>query len=169
MSLKTHQMHAIEKREIQKGRISIMTPHIRRRSLTFPIIKMQAGLLVDILMKSINEVNDEDYLNAPRELQDEGVPGSINLKAGNDQPHDATTGPQDDKTSAFDFHIDQSLSSPLDPGLSHVSPTCHLFDVGPDSEPDGEREGEEYRGQCGDTYIWFKPDIWFEAEGDSNI
>ena len=59
-----------------------MTPHIRRRSLTFPIIKMQAGLLVDILMKSINEVNDEDYLNAPRELQDEGVPGSINLKAG---------------------------------------------------------------------------------------
>lgn len=43
---------------------------------------MQAGLLVDILMKSINEVNDEDYLNAPRELQDEGVPGSINLKAG---------------------------------------------------------------------------------------
>lgn len=35
---------------------------------------MQAGLLVDILMKSIMEVNNEDHFNVPRELQDEGVP-----------------------------------------------------------------------------------------------
>lgn len=58
-----------------------MTGHIHRRSLALQFLEKQAGLLVDILMKKINEINNEDHLNAPRGLQDEGVPvGNVDLE-----------------------------------------------------------------------------------------
>jgi len=127
------------------------------------------GLLVDILKKSIYEVDVEDHFNIPRGFQDKGVPvDNLDLETGDDQPHDATMGSQDDDTFAFDFQIDQLLSPSQEPGPSLVSCTCQVFDAGPDSEPDGEEESEEELDQDGDTYIWFKPDVWSEAEGDDD-
>jgi len=88
-----------------------MTRHIRRRSLTLQFLEKQAGLLVDILEKSIYEVDVEDHFNIPRGFRDEGVPvDDVDLETGDDQPHDATMGSQDDDTFAFDFQIDQLLS-----------------------------------------------------------
>jgi len=79
------------------------------------------GLLVVILIKSINEVNNEDHFNAPRELQDKGVSvDNLDLEADDDQPHDATTGSQDNEISAFEFQIDQPLSPPPEPA-------CHML------------------------------------------
>ena len=72
-SPKTRRMHAIKKIKLRKGRISKMTRHIRWRSLTLQLLEKQAGLLVDILKKSIGKVNNEDHLNAHREPQDERV------------------------------------------------------------------------------------------------
>src|SRR6267154_779520 len=93
---KKRQLHVIKEIEVQKGIFSIMTCHIHRQSLTLQFLEKQAGLLGDILMKSINQVNDEDYLNAPRKFQNEQVHmDNVDLEAGNDQPHDATTGSQD--------------------------------------------------------------------------
>ena len=63
---------------------------------------------------------------------------NVDLETGDDQLHDATMGSQDNDTFAFDFQIDQLLSPPQEPGLSLVSHTCWVFDVGPDSEPESE-------------------------------
>ena len=121
-------MHEFKEREIAKCKTSIMTRHIRRQSLTLQFLEKQAGLLVDILMKSINEVNGEDHLSAPRELQDEGVPvDNIELEAGDDQPHDAMRDSQDDETSAVDFHIGQSLSPPPEPLSQSLDSIGGLF------------------------------------------
>jgi hypothetical protein len=66
---------------------------------------------------------------------------NVNPEGGEDRPHSATTGYQDDNTSAFDFHIDQ-VSSPLpEPGPSRVSRIHQVFKVAR-SESDGESEGE---------------------------
>jgi len=132
-------------------------------------LEKQAGLLVDILKKSIYKVDVEDHFNIPRGLQDEGVPvDDVNLETGDDQLHNTTVGSQDDDTFAFDFQIDQFPSPPWEPGLLLVSCTRQVFDVGPESEPDGEEELEEEPDQDGDTYVWFKPDVWSEAEGDDD-
>jgi hypothetical protein len=131
---------------------------------------MQAGLLVDVLKKSIGEYNGKGHSNIPRGLQGKGVPvdDCLDLEPGDDQPHDAMTGSHDDNTSAFDFHMDHSLSPQLEPGPSRVS--CaridRVFDVAPYSEPDVEDEWEEEPDQGRDTSVWFKPDVWSEAEGD---
>ena len=88
---------------------------------------------------------------------------NVDLEAGDGQPHDATTGSQDDETSAFDFYIDQSLTP---------SQVCRLFLAlvkssmwGLTVNLMGREEGPDHGG---DTYIWFKPDAWSEAEGDNN-
>ena len=73
-SPKTRRMHAIKEMKFRKGRINKMTRHIRQRSLTLQLLERQAGLLVDILKKSMSKVNNEDHLNTPRELHDERVP-----------------------------------------------------------------------------------------------
>jgi len=116
-----------------------MTRYIHRRSLTLQFLEKQAGLLVNILEKSIYEVDVEDHFNTPRGFQDEGVPvDDVDLETGDDQPHDATMGSQDDDTFAFNFQIDQLHSPPQEPGPSLVSRTHRVFDVGPDSEPESE-------------------------------
>ena len=136
-------------------------------------LEKQVALLVYILMKLVNEDNDEDYLNAPRELWDEEVSmDSVNLEAGDDQPHDTTMGCQENETSALDFYINQPPSPPLEPGLLHplelgplcplepgplhVSCTGQVFNVGHDSEPNGEEE-EDKENQ--DPWIAVK-DCW---------
>ena len=102
-----------------------MTHYICRRSLTLQFLEKQAGLLVDILEKSIYEVDVEDHFNTPRGFQDEGVPvDDVDLETGDDQPHNATMGSQDDDTFAFNFQIDQLHSPPQEPGLLLVSHTC---------------------------------------------
>ena len=99
------------------------------------IFRKASGLLVDILKKSIYEVDVEDHFNVPRGLQDEGVPvDDVNLETGDDQLHNATVGSQDNDTFAFNFQIDQFPSPPQEPGPSLVSCTCQVFDVGPESE-----------------------------------
>ena len=86
---------------------------------------------------------------------------------------------QDD---ALDLHINQPPSPLLEPGLSHPlelgllhplepGPLCdshahQVFKVGHDSDANGEEEEEEEHGG-GDTYVWFKPDVWSEAEGEN--
>jgi hypothetical protein len=66
---------------------------------------------------------------------------NVNPEGGEDWPHSATMGYQDNNTSVFDFHIDQ-VSSPLpEPGPSHVSHIHQVFKVA-HSESDGESEGE---------------------------
>jgi len=165
----THRLHTTKERKRIKGIISTMTCYIHRQSLTLQFLEKQVGLLVNILEKSIYEVDIEDHFNIPRGFRDEGVPvDDVDLETGDDQPHDTTMGSQDDDTFAFDFQIDQLLSPPQEPGLSLVSRTCRVFDVEPDSEPDGEEESEEEPDQDGDTYVWFKPDVWSEAEGDDD-
>jgi len=165
----TCQLHTIRERKCIKSIISTMTCYIHRQSLILQFLEKQVGLLVDILKKSIYKVDVEDHFNVPRRLQDKGVPvDDVNLETGDGQLHNATVGSQDDDTFAFDFQIDQFPSPPREPGLSLVSHTCQVFDVGPESEPDGEEELEEEPDQDGDTYVWFKPDVWSEAEGDDD-
>ena len=148
-SRRTRQRHTVREREIRKGRISIITRHIRRRSLTLQFLEKQADLLVDILMELIDEVNDGDHLNAPRELQDGVSVDNVDLEAGNDQSHDATTGSQDDDTSAFDFQNDQSLSSPPEPGPSRASRACQVFDVGLTVNLMGRKKGKRSQTRVG--------------------
>ena len=108
--------------------------HICSRSLTLKSSEIQAGLLVNALKKSINEVNDEDYLNVHTELQEEGVPVDDvePLEGGDGQPDDATTGSQDDDTSfAFDFRIEQSLSPPRELALLQGSRIHQVFEYDP--------------------------------------
>jgi len=129
------QPHTIRERKCIKSIISAMTHYIHRQSLTLQFLEKQAGLLVDILKKSIYEVDVEDHFNIPRGLQDEGVPvDDVNLETGDDQLHNTTVGSQDNDTFAFDFQIDQFPSPPREPGPSLVSCTCQVFDVGPESE-----------------------------------
>ena len=37
--------------------------------------------------------------------------------------------------------------------------------VGPDSEPEEEKEGEGEWKECEDNYVWFQPDVGPEDEG----
>jgi hypothetical protein len=109
-------MDAIKERKLTKGIISTTTRYIHSRSLTFQFLEKQASLVVGILERSINDVNGEDHLNVPRGLQDEGVRVD-DVEAGNDLPHNAAEGFQDDDAFAFDFQIDQLFSPPREPGL----------------------------------------------------
>jgi len=43
---------------------------------------------------------------------------------------------------------------------------CQVFEVEPDRELDKEGEGEEEPEQGEDTYVWFRPDVGSEGEGD---
>src|SRR5882757_643850 len=93
----TRRLHEITEKRIRKGRISIMTRRIRRRSLTLQFLEKQAGILVDILNQLINDDDDKDHSGSPRDLQDEGVPVdntnvNVDLEAGDDQPQDAMMG-----------------------------------------------------------------------------
>ena len=56
---------------------------------------------------------------------------NVDLEACNDQPHDVTTGSQDDKTSAFVFTSISCSPFHTEFGLLPVSCTCQVFDVGP--------------------------------------
>jgi len=88
-----------------------MTHYICRWLLTLQFLEKQAGLLVNILEKSIYEVEVEDHFNIPRGFWDKGVPvDDVNLETGDDQPHNTTMGSQDNDTFAFDFQINQLLS-----------------------------------------------------------
>ena len=156
----THRIHVIKERKIRQGKISTMTHCICRQSLTLQFLDTHAGLLVNILNQSLDEVNNNNHLNTPEELHDRGMPmGNVNLEVGNDQPHDTMMGPQDDNIPALDFNIDLSFSPPPEPGPLCVSCTQQAFNVVPESEPDGGEESEEELDQGGDTYIWFKPDV----------
>src|SRR5258708_3873537 len=73
-SSKMCHVHTIKEKRIRKGRISIMTRRICRRSLTLQFLEKQASILVDTLKQLINEDDDKDHLDSPRELQDDGVP-----------------------------------------------------------------------------------------------
>ena len=159
--------HAIKERKLAKGIISTTTRCIRSRSLTFQFLEKQASLLVDILDRSINDVNGEDHFNVPRGLQNEGVRVD-DVEAGDDPPHDAAEGFQDDDAFPFDFQIDLLFSPPREPGPSLVSRARPVFDVAPDNESDGEEDREEERDHGGDTCVWFKPDVSSEAEGDGD-
>ena len=180
-SATTRRNHAIRERERRKGKVSVPTHYIRRQLLILRFLETQAARLVDILMELVNEDNDEDHLDAPREPQDEGVSvDDRNLEAADDQPHDATMDFQDD---ALDLHIDQPPSPLLEPGPSRPlelgllhplepGPLCdsrarQVFEVGHDSDANGEEEEEEEH-EGGDTYVWFKPDVWSEAEGEND-
>ena len=101
----TRRIHAFNERKLIKGIFSTTTRTIRSRSLTLQFLEIQVGLLVDLLEKSINDVNGDDHFNVPRWLQDEGVRVD-DVKAGNDLPHNTTEGFQDDSAFAFDFQID---------------------------------------------------------------
>ena len=66
-------IHAINKIKLIKGIFSTTTRYICSRSLTLQFLEKQVGLLVDLLEKSINDVNGDNHFNVPRGLQDEGV------------------------------------------------------------------------------------------------
>ena len=122
--------------------------------------RLQNDLLRD---SSVDYFNNEEYGNAPQELQDEGLSADDgDLGEREDPPHDATydatTGPQGDETSQFDFDFNYSFSPGPEPGRLRAS---QVFMVGPDSEPEEEQDGE---GEYEDNYVWFHPDI--ESEGE---
>jgi len=105
--------------------------------------------------------------NIQREFQDEGAPvDDIDMEAA-DEPlaYNTTTGSQHDDISGFDFHINQTLSPPPEPGLSHISHICQVFAVGPDSKPEGE-EGADKLDE--DACIWFHLGVASEADDDDN-
>lgn len=78
-------------------------------------LETHTGLLVNILNQSLDEVNNNNHLNAPEELHDRGMPmGNVDLEVGNDQPHDAMMGPQDDNGCGAQ-HEDLRLM----PGIQH--------------------------------------------------
>jgi len=66
----------------------------------------------------------------------------------------------------FDFNDNYLFLPPPEPGLSCVPCTCQVFEVEPDRELDKEGEGEEEPEQGEDTYIWFRPDVGSEGEGN---
>ena len=116
-------------------------------------------------MDSISEVNGKENQNIQREFQDEGAPVyDIDREAVEEPPaYNATTGSQHDDISGFDFHIDQTLSPPPEPGPSRVSRIRQVFAVGPDSEPEGEEGADKPdEGAC----VWFHPDVASEADND---
>ena len=118
-------------------------------------------------MVSIREINGEENQNIQGEFQDEGAPvDDIDMEAAEEPPaYNATTGSQHDDTCGFDFHIDQTLSPPLEPGPSRVSRIRQVVAVGPDSEPEGEEGADEPdEGAC----IWFHPDVASEADDDDD-
>jgi len=116
-------------------------------------------------MDSISEVNGKENQNIQREFQDEGAPVYDIDREAVEEPlaYNATTGSQHDDICGFDFHIDQTLSPPPEPGPSHVSRICQVFAVGPDSEPEGEEGADEPdEGAC----VWFYLDVASEADDD---
>ena len=80
------------------------------------------------------------------EFQDEGVAvDNTDPGASEDQPHDATMGPQGPNTYDIDLHIGHYFSpapDPGQPGPSRASRHRQVFDVGPDSEPEEEGDGD---------------------------
>ena len=115
-------MHTIKEKKSKITHNTRITHYIRGRSLTLQFLEKQQDLLLKFLRYSINGFNGEERWDVSRELQDDGVPmDDVDLEGGENQLHDVTTGPQDDGTSAFDFHIDQSFSPPPEPGPSRVS------------------------------------------------
>ena len=146
-----------------------ITHYIRGQSLTLQFLEIQQNLLLKIPRHSINTFNVEEHWDVSREFQDDGGPmDNVDLEGGENQLHDATTGPQDDGTSAFDFHIDQTFSPPPEPGPSRVSRIGQVFRVAhPESDCEPEEEGEEDELQHNeDTYVYFRPDV--ESEEDDN-
>ena len=70
----TRRMHAIKENWIMESKNNIMMRDIHKGSLTLRFWGNQAGLLVNFLSHSINELNGEEDLNVLTEFQDEGVP-----------------------------------------------------------------------------------------------
>jgi len=104
----------------------------------------------------------EDRGSTPREPQDKGEPvDEDDLEPGGGQQHGMMMGSHYNNISMFDFNYNYPFSPPPEPGLSHVPCTCQVFEVEPDRELDKEGEQGE------DTYIWFRPDVGSEGEGDN--
>ena len=68
---------------------------------------------------------------------------SIDLGAGNSQPCNMMTGLQCNVTLSFDLSIDQLTTPAVEPGPSNVLHLCPVFDMGPDSEVEGNEEGND--------------------------
>jgi len=84
----------------------------------------------------------------------------IDLGMGKDQPHDATTGSQDNDISGFDFHLDHQYSPAPERGPSRVSRYRQVFSVGRENETEPEKGAEQ--GEC--TCVWFWPDTAPDSE-----
>ena len=123
--------------------------------------RLQNNLLRDPL---VDYFNNEEYVNVPQEVQDEGLPaddsdlGAVHEDPPHDATYDATTRPQGDENLQFNFNFNYSFSPGPEPGRLR---TLQVFMVGPDSEPKEEQEGED---EYEDNYIWFHPDIESEDE-----
>ena len=106
------------------------------------------------------------------ELQDEeALLDDVDLRAGEDQLHDAMTGSQNHDTSEFDFQIDHHMYSPTpEAGPSRASHYCEVFNVKPQSESKSEEEIEQDEGtyEDEDTHVWFQPDTAPESEDADN-
>ena len=98
----------------------------------------------DLPRDSVDYFNDEEYWNIPQELQEEVLPlDDVDLAPAEDQPHNATMGPQGHDTLHFDFDFNQSFSPGPEPGPLDDSRHHRVFTVGPDNESEEEQEGEE--------------------------
>ena len=131
-------------------------------------LKNEPQLLVNFLANSINEfdVEDVEYRGStPGGPQDEGGPvDEVDLEPGGSQQDGATTGSHYDDISTFD--LNDLYSPPPEPGPSRVSRARQVFEVEPNSSLDEEEEGEEEPERGDDTYVWFRPDVGSEGEGD---
>ena len=115
----------------------------------------------------VDEFDVEEHQNVPTEPQDEGVPEhNVDLGADNGQPRDVMTGSQCDVTSSFDLVIAQSATPAPDPGPSNVLRLRPVFDMGPDSEVEGNDEGNDEPEGSGGDCVRFRADIESEL-GDN--
>ena len=113
----------------------------------------------------VDEFDVEEHRNVPKEPQDERVSEHyVDPGVGNGQPRDMMTGSQCDVILSFDLSIDASTTSAPDPGPSNVPRLRSVFDMGPDSEVNGNDKGnDEPEGSSGDC-VRFRADIESESE-----
>jgi len=88
------------------------------------------------------------------------------LEPGRGQQHGVTMGSHYDNISMFDFNDNYLFSPPPEPGPLRVPRARQVFEVEPDRELDKEGKGEEEPEQGEDTYVWFRPDVGSEGEGN---
>ena len=93
------------------------------RLLTLHFLGNYAHLQNDLLRDPlVDYFNNEEYVNVPQEVQDEGLPaddgdlGAVREDPPHDATYDATTQPQGDENLQFDFNFNYSFSPGPKPG-----------------------------------------------------